>query len=142
MSNCEPVGTAARSRNKSSCPVPRSSVVIACGASPVPSVSHAVLVQLPSKVGVHRALEQVTVVRRQVTYPCVEVHDLVGVFRLTELDVTEALTAAGVPEDDFEIEGRRLRTPRRFGVGTEREDGCQRGDAHDERAGPARAASC
>ena len=39
MSNCLPVGTAASSRNKSSRPMPRSSVVIACGTSPLPSVT-------------------------------------------------------------------------------------------------------
>jgi hypothetical protein len=45
---------------------------------------------------------------------------------LTELDVTEAVTACDVPEDDFEVEGRGLRTPRRAGVSAEREDGGRR----------------
>ena len=46
----DPTGNAATLRNSSSRPVPASSVVIACGASPLPSVSQALLVQLSSIV--------------------------------------------------------------------------------------------
>jgi len=76
--------------------------------------------------GVRRTLEHVAVVRRQVAHPGVEPDDLVGVVRLAELDVTEALTAAGIPEDDLEVERRSLRPPR-TGRGPEGEDPCRRG---------------
>src|SRR5436190_4273437 len=58
---------------------------------------------------VHRTLEPVGVVRRQVAYPCVEVSDLLRIVRLTESDVTKAATAGDVPKDDLDVEGRRFR---------------------------------
>ena len=48
MSNFDPVATADTSRHNSSLPVPVSSVKIDWGVNPLPSVSHVVLVQLPS----------------------------------------------------------------------------------------------
>ncbi len=50
MSNDVPDGIAVTSRHNSSVAFPLSSVIIAWGVSPLPSVSHEVLVQFPSRI--------------------------------------------------------------------------------------------
>src|SRR5436190_10750213 len=80
---------------------------------------------------VHPALEPVGVVRRQVAYPRFQVNDLLRVVRLTERDVTKAAAGGDVPKDHLDVEGRRLRPPRRPGFSAECEERrCQRGYAY------------
>src|SRR6185437_10386690 len=62
-------------------------------------------------IRVGRPLQLVVRIGLKVAHPRIEIDNPIRVVRLTELDVPESARAGDVPENDFIVEGRRLRAP-------------------------------